>query len=73
MISSPVKGFSPIKGLSSVKRLPLTLHDDSGIAMMDEARKASLGDDLDEVGRNLRRDWMLNSDAVDMEGEIRVV
>lgn len=73
MISSPVKGFSPIKRLSPAKRLPLTLHDDSGIAMMDEVRKASLGDDLDEVGRNLRRDWMLNSDAVDVEGEIRVV
>lgn len=73
MISSPVKGYSPLKGLSPVKRLPLNLHDDSGIAMLDDVRKASLGDDLDEVGRNLRRDWMLNSDAVDMEGEIRVV
>ena len=73
MISSPVKGFSPMKGLSPVKRLPLNLHDDSGIAMLDDVRKGSLGDDLDEVGRNLRRDWMLNSDAVDMEGEIRVV
>jgi hypothetical protein len=73
MISSPVKGYSLMKGLSPVKRLPLTLHDDSGIAMMDEGRKASLGDDLDEMGRNLRRDWMLNSDAVDVEGEIRVV
>ena len=73
MVSSPVKDFSPMKALSPVKRLPLNLHDDSGIAMMDEVRKASMGDDLDEVGRNLRRDWMLNSDAVDMEGEIRVV
>ena len=73
MVSSPIKEFGSMKARSPVKRLPLNLHDDSGIAMMDEVRKASIGDDLDEVGRNLRRDWMLNSDAVDMEGEIRVV
>lgn len=69
MISSPVK-FSPIKGMSPVKRLLTDLHNDSGIAMDEVVGKV---DDLDEVGRNLRRDWMLNSDAVDMEGEIRVV
>lgn len=73
MISSPVK-FSPMKGLSPAKRLPLNLHDDSGIAMEEAIGKGSaVADDLDEVGRNLRRDWMLNSDAVDMEGEVRVV
>ena len=75
MISSPVKfGLSPVKGLSHspVKRLPINLHDDSGIHM-DEASSKANGDDIDEMGRNLRRDWMLNSDAVDMEGEVRVV